>query len=173
MSFLTIAPIEPHLRSGAVCAEDALQTGEASRVGGFLWKLASGARRRLRFRKAPAPPGAPWSAAERIALLRRACCALLNHQHDEVEAILALGAAQTTRDAPFLNLIGIAHEGRGHWKLARKFYGKAMRADRSYQPAEQNMRRLYELYTFGRSRVGVAVGYVADYGLPSLAERIS
>jgi len=62
------------------------------------------------------------------------------------------------RDAPYFNLLGVLYETQRDWRLAKKFYGKAMRADRHYQPAQQNMARIYELYTYGRSRVQVALG---------------
>lgn len=62
------------------------------------------------------------------------------------------------KDAPYFNLLGVLYETQREWRLAKKFYGKAMRADRHYQPAQQNMKRIYELYTFGRSRVQVALG---------------
>ena len=62
------------------------------------------------------------------------------------------------RDAEYLNLRGAVHEARCEWKLARMFYGKAIAADRRYAPAQQNMRRLYELHTCGRSELHVALG---------------
>jgi len=35
------------------------------------------------------------------------------------------------RDAPYFNLLGILYEVQGKWRLAKKFYSKAMRADRT------------------------------------------
>lgn len=61
-------------------------------------------------------------------------------------------------DARWLNLMGVICESRGDWRRARRFYGKAMRADRGFAPAEQNMRRWYEMFTFGRTRWPVALG---------------
>jgi len=60
--------------------------------------------------------------------------------------------------ARLLNLLGVVHEKRQEWKLAKKFYGRAIRADRRYAPARQNMRRIYELMTVGRSDQPVAMG---------------
>jgi hypothetical protein len=60
-------------------------------------------------------------------------------------------------DAVCLNLRGIICQARGEWKQARRFFGKAMRADRGFVPARQNMRRLYELDTFGATRLPVAL----------------
>jgi Flp pilus assembly protein TadD len=56
-------------------------------------------------------------------------------------------------DAACLNLLGLAAEVRGDWKCARKMYQRALQRDRSCQPAEQNLRRYFELFTFGRSHV--------------------
>jgi DNA-binding response OmpR family regulator len=60
--------------------------------------------------------------------------------------------------AEYFNLLGVLYEAQHKWRLARKFYGKAMRADKGYQPAQTNMRRIYELHTFGRSGEGIALG---------------
>lgn len=64
----------------------------------------------------------------------------------------------TRDDAERLNLLGVISEARLQWKAARRLYGRAIRADRHYAPAQQNMRRLYELHTFGRSAEPVALG---------------
>jgi len=62
------------------------------------------------------------------------------------------------RDPVWLNLLGVIHEARGEWKPALRCVGKALRRDRQYAPAQQNIRRLYELYTFGHSDVKMALG---------------
>lgn len=61
-------------------------------------------------------------------------------------------------DPVYLNLVGAICEGRHQWKRARKFYGRAMRANRAFEPAQENLRRLYELYTFGHCKQPVALG---------------
>ena len=60
-------------------------------------------------------------------------------------------------DPAWLNLIGVIHELRRDWKNARRYYGRAIAIDGAYEPAQQNMRRLYELYTFGRSVEPIAL----------------
>jgi len=60
--------------------------------------------------------------------------------------------------APYFNLLGVLYEAQRNWRLARKFYGKAIRAKGDYAPAQQNMRRLYELNTFGHTNEAVALG---------------
>ncbi|MFI5380173.1 MAG: response regulator [Tepidisphaerales bacterium] len=61
-------------------------------------------------------------------------------------------------DEAYFNLIGVYYEAGRRWRLAQKFYGKAIKANGKYAPAQQNMRRIYELYTFGRSKEAVALG---------------
>jgi tetratricopeptide (TPR) repeat protein len=78
---------------------------------------------------------------------------------EEALAMLRTAEAQWRRnEAEHLNLLGLAYEQRGQWRLARRFYGRAMRADRAYLPAEQNMRRLFELRAFGMSDVKISLG---------------
>jgi len=76
---------------------------------------------------------------------------------DAVRSIAQLSGARR-RDADCLNLLGAISEALNDWKGARRWYGKAIRADRSHVAAQQNMRRMYELATFGRSREAVALG---------------
>jgi tetratricopeptide (TPR) repeat protein len=61
-------------------------------------------------------------------------------------------------DAECLNALGVAYEAQQQWNRALRSYGNAIRRDPKYAPAQQNIRRLYELYTFGRSREPVAFG---------------
>ena len=35
---------------------------------------------------------------------------------------------------------------------AKRYYGQAIRLNRNYEPAQQNMRRIYELFQFGSSK---------------------
>jgi DNA-binding response OmpR family regulator len=64
--------------------------------------------------------------------------------------------------AEYFNLLGILYESQKKWRLARKCYSKAIAADGHYDPAQANMRRLYELQTFGRSTQGVVLGDEPD-----------
>ena len=74
------------------------------------------------------------------------------------EALLMRAAPLACDDAAFYNLAGLLWEARGDERAAKKFYGRAIRRDRKYPPAQQNMRRLYELRTFGHTRQCVALG---------------
>ena len=95
---------------------------------------------------------------ECAAAVREASLAIRLGCFEEAERILESAGDSALRDAAWLNLMGVVHESRGDWRRARRCYGKAMRADRSFGPAEQNMRRWYELFTFGRTHWPVALG---------------
>jgi DNA-binding response OmpR family regulator len=111
----------------------------------------------------PQPASAPTDADDQLsggyaAVLDRVRQALRSVDIPTAETLLMRAADLAQDDAAYLNLLGILYESRRQWRLARKFYGKAMRADKRYEAAQNNMRRLYELETFGRSAVPVALG---------------
>jgi len=78
--------------------------------------------------------------------------------YDEAQRLVNLVGARAVRGAAYLNLLGVLHEKRGEWKLAKKFYGRAIRSDRRYSPSRQNMRRIYELLTLGKSGQPIVLG---------------
>ena len=51
-----------------------------------------------------------------------------------------------------LNLVGVMLEMREEYEEARSYYGKAIKLDKNFEPAQQNMRRIYELFHFGSSQ---------------------
>lgn len=107
-------------------------------------------------RRDPVQDAARTESSSRV--VRDACLSLRLGRIGEAETILRSIAARPPRHADWLNLMGVIHEFRGDWRRARRCYGKAMRADRDFAPAEQNMRRWYELFTFGRTNLPVALG---------------
>ena len=56
------------------------------------------------------------------------------------------------------NLRGILHEIGGNYDAARKSYGQAIRLDSHHEAAQQNMRRLFELFNFGGSKEALHLG---------------
>jgi Flp pilus assembly protein TadD len=100
--------------------------------------------------------GSPDVGYEQVLSLARA--AMRRGAWADAEALLMKGAPIARGDAAFCNLAGLLWEARGDERLARKFYGEAIAADRHYEAAQQNMRRLYELATFGRSCQAAALG---------------
>lgn len=103
-------------------------------------------------------PGTPGPPVDCLMAVRDACFAIRRGCVDDAERILQSAAELGLHDAAWLNVMGVVHESRGDWCRARRFYGKAMRADRRFAPAEQNMRRWYELVTFGRTTWPIAFG---------------
>lgn len=78
------------------------------------------------------------------------------------ETLLMKAADLGQHDAAYFNLLGVIYEVRQQTRLAKKFYGKAIKADRHYNPAQKNMQRLYELNTFARTKIPVALGDETD-----------
>jgi Flp pilus assembly protein TadD len=61
-------------------------------------------------------------------------------------------------DPAFFTLVGVLHECQGQTRAARKSYGRAIALHGTFAAAQQNMRRLYELATFGRAAEPIALG---------------
>ena len=56
-----------------------------------------------------------------------------------------------TKSAEAFNLAGVLAEMLDDEDKAKKYYGQAIKLDKNYEPAQQNMRRLFELQNFGSS----------------------
>ena len=84
-------------------------------------------------------------------ILARARVALVNSDLKRAEGLLLRAAPLGDKDPAFHNLLGLLAELREDFSGARKHYGKAISVNRNYEPAQQNMRRIYELREFGRS----------------------
>jgi DNA-binding response OmpR family regulator len=50
------------------------------------------------------------------------------------------------------NLGGVLFEMLEDYDQAKRYYGQAIRLNKNYEPAQQNMRRIYELFQFGSSK---------------------
>jgi FixJ family two-component response regulator len=62
-------------------------------------------------------------------------------------------ALELRTDSPeVFNLEGVLFEMLEDYDQAKRYYGQAIRLDKNYEPAQQNMRRIYELFQFGSSR---------------------
>jgi len=51
-----------------------------------------------------------------------------------------------------LNLAGVMFEMREEFDQARRYYGRAIKVNKDFEPAQSNMRRIYELFHFGSSK---------------------
>jgi len=56
-----------------------------------------------------------------------------------------------TKSVEAFNLAGVLAEMLDDVDKAKKYYGQAIKLDKNYEPAQQNMRRLFELQHFGSS----------------------
>jgi tetratricopeptide (TPR) repeat protein len=101
-------------------------------------------------------PRADGWEEQRLLNLRDALEAMYEGEWDLAEKALIRRPEHALGDASILNLLGIVHQARRQWKEARRFYGRAMKADGCYAPAERNLRRFYELHTFGATDIPMA-----------------
>jgi DNA-binding response OmpR family regulator len=113
----------------------------------------------------PYPP--PSGADEPISggyagVLDRVRKAMRLANYTDAETLLMKAADLAHKDAAYFNLLGILYEAQREYRLARKFYGKAIATDKRYKPAQTNMRRIYELHTFGRSNEPATLGDEPD-----------
>ena len=104
----------------------------------------------------PITPCRPLRSA-RLAILREALLHICDGEWDQADRALARDVELAQRDAACINLRGIIAQARGQWRLARRCYAKARHAQRNYLPAEQNLRRIYELDAFGSSKLPIAL----------------
>ena len=94
-------------------------------------------------------------------VLERIRVALHAADLDGAQALLETAADRRNQQAAeYFNLLGVLYEAQRQWRLARKCYGRAIATEGKYQPAQSNMRRLYELHTFGKSSQPVELGEI-------------
>jgi len=63
-----------------------------------------------------------------------------------------ISALEINADSPqALNLAGVMFEMREEFDQARRYYGHAIKISKDFEPAQANMRRIYELFHFGSS----------------------
>jgi two-component system, OmpR family, alkaline phosphatase synthesis response regulator PhoP len=92
-------------------------------------------------------------------VLERIRIALHAADLDGAQALLETASQRRNQQAAeYFNLLGVLYEAQRQWRLARKCYGRAIATEGKYQPAQANMRRLYELHTFGKSSQPVVLG---------------
>jgi Flp pilus assembly protein TadD len=92
------------------------------------------------------------------AVLDRVRKALRLAKYTDAESLIMKAADLADKDSAYFNLLGVLYESQRQWRLAKKFYGKAIAYDKNYEPAQKNMRRIYELEQFGRSHEAVTFG---------------
>ncbi len=88
-------------------------------------------------------------SAKRLINLRR-----FSEAQKHVTRALELDA----RSAEAFNLAGVLAEVMGDYDRARRCYGQAIRVNKRFEPAQQNMRRIFELFNFGSSEEPLNLG---------------
>jgi len=78
--------------------------------------------------------------------------------YTDAETLLMKAADLAQKDAAYFNLLGVVYESQRQWRLAGRFYGKAIAVDQHYEPAQKNLRRLTELKRFGKTTEPVTLG---------------
>ena len=104
----------------------------------------------LRRHESPSPLRAnPQTFDELVEAAKR----LLNlREFSEARKYIAR-ALEIRSDSPeAFNLGGVLFEMLEDYDRAKRYYGQAIRLQRNYEPAQQNMRRIYELFQFGSSK---------------------
>ena len=94
-----------------------------------------------------------------IGNLTREAKRLINLQDfDAAEMCLAAALKIDGASPEVFNLQGILAEIRGDYDEARRAYGRAIKIDSHHEAAQQNMRRLFELFNFGGSKEPIHYG---------------
>jgi DNA-binding response OmpR family regulator len=104
------------------------------------------------------------------AVLMRARKALRMAQYADAESLLMKAADLAHKDAPYYNLLGVLYESQRQWRLAARFYSKAIAVNSRYDPAQRNLWRLQELKRTGRSKEPAALGDEPDILFAKLPE---
>jgi len=103
-------------------------------------------------------PSAPRYMAEPNVHLLAAKRAINNREFDTARGHLAEVIRQNDRMIEAHNLLGVLFEMEHEYAIAKRCYGRAIAIDSKYEPAQQNMRRLYELFQFGSSKEPINLG---------------
>lgn len=108
---------------------------------------------------APAREGQPRTFQDFLRIAKRQI-----NLRDFASAENSLAAALTFNEAnpdtvEAHNLQGVLHEMRGDFDAAKAAYGRAIKLDGHYEPAQENMKRIFELFNFGTSQRPFHVGH--------------
>jgi CheY-like chemotaxis protein len=84
--------------------------------------------------------------------------AINNRDFEEARGHLAEAIKQNDRMIEAHNLLGVLFEMKHEYAIAKQCYGRAIAIDSKYEPAQQNMRRIFDLFNFGSSKEPVNLG---------------
>jgi DNA-binding response OmpR family regulator len=97
-------------------------------------------------------PVPPKYRAEPTLHLLAAKRAINNREFDLARDHLAEVIKQNDCMIEAHNLMGVLFEMKHEYAIAKRCYGRAIAIDSNYEPAQQNMRRIFELFHFGASK---------------------
>jgi DNA-binding response OmpR family regulator len=80
------------------------------------------------------------------------------HAFAKARLHLATALELNVKSVEAFNLAGVLAELLEDYDKAREYYGQAINLDKNYEPAQQNMRRLFEVDHFGTSKEPVNLG---------------
>jgi hypothetical protein len=145
-----------HLKSGQRTNNESIHAiGDTIRVPSFLRMLGIWFKRIGSpgcFRRLP--------NHRRDSLILDVALALRMGDQERAYSMLNRFTRVLASDPAYLNLLGVVFELRNDPAIARRCYGVAVCVDPAYAPARQNIRRLYELNTLGRTSLAVSLGDV-------------
>jgi DNA-binding NtrC family response regulator len=99
------------------------------------------------------PSRRPVSAAQGFEAHVLAAKRLINlREFKEAREEIAKALEIRTDSEEVFNLGGVLFEMLEDYDRAKRYYGQAIRLNKDYEPAQQNMRRIYELFQFGSSK---------------------
>ena len=105
------------------------------------------------------PPNVQAPESTAVGNLLREAKRLINLQNfDAATACIAAALKLDATSPDVYNLEGVLAEIRGDYDAARRAYGRAIRLQSGHEPAQQNMRRLFELFNFGSSEEALHLG---------------
>jgi DNA-binding NtrC family response regulator len=105
-----------------------------------------------------------------VGVLSRARKALRLAQYADAETLLMKAADLAQKDAPYYNLLGVIYESQRQWRLAARFYNKAIAVNSRYEPAQRNLWRLQDLKRTGKTREAPVLGDEPDVMFAKLPE---
>jgi DNA-binding response OmpR family regulator len=115
------------------------------------------------------PPEGPSRllTARDSALLTQARNAMKFGNYQLAESLLIEAEDRLRDSADYLNLLGLYHESQRQFRLAKKFYTRAIEVDGQYEPARTNLWRLREMNRLSPGVPAAAIGDDATDAPPS------
>lgn len=112
------------------------------------------------------PQKADWSE-----LVGQAASAIRRGEIDLAEWLINEHGDEARHSAECLNLLGIVALSGGEWTKALRLWRQAFRANGTYEPVRRNLRRYFELCSFGKTIEALALGDEPEFQIGFRKER--